>query len=243
MSTTSNTKIKVSVVYRGRTLGQGMMKRLDDLNKFKAEVNQQLGWLSQRKMEMLEFVCEGGAEGQSEALDPRQRWSDTDGGVFGVRFFNVVPSSSGRLLLISPTSLYVWLGSEGVAKDFRNEGAVRGHVGFHAAWPTDSLERWTDSEVDHHATQVKALVKGWGDLVLGEQGWRSEKLTIVSLQANGNIAKSLAESYPNVSIIVGEPTNERSGDFNIVWAGGREYAMGVVSPLKVRGRTLVEFKA
>lgn len=115
---------------------------------------------------------------QEQPVDTSE-FIDTDGGIYGVRYFNVYPASSG-CFLISPTSHFVWETKKAVANDFRNDGAVRGHVGFHAAWP-ESLERWTDSWVDHHITEVKALVKGYGDVVQGTKGWRSERLEIVSM--------------------------------------------------------------
>ena len=227
-------------------LGQGTITHETELPAFLQDALWQLEVRNKATASWLEFRVEspkGEGRGEETILDPRVRWSDTDGGVFGVRFFNAAPSSSGRMLLISPTSMFVWLESKGVAKDFRNEGAVRGHVGFHAAWPMESLEMWTKSEVDHSVARVKALVKGYGDLVLGEQGWRSERLTIVSLQAKEELARELSVSYPDVNVIVGTPENILSEDkFQINWAGGREYAMGVVSPRKGRG-VLGEFKA
>lgn len=121
-------------------------------------------------------------------------FTDSDGGIYGVRFFNVYPATNGAML-VSPTSQFVWETKFATAKDFRNEGAVRGHIGFHAAWP-ESLANWAESYVDHHTTQVKALVKGYGDLVQGTMGWRSERLEIIQLRCNDqDKAGQLAERY------------------------------------------------
>lgn len=129
------------------------------------------------------------------------RFRDVDGGIFGVRFFDVMPGQD-RVFLVSPTSRFVWEKTSAIARDFKNEGAVRGHVGFHAAWPA-SLERWTETFVDHGRTEAKALVKGYGDLVIGEAGWRSERMTIMSVQSL--YAQKIALAYDEVSVIYSDP--------------------------------------
>lgn len=106
---------------------------------------------------------------------PIEEFTDADGGIYGVRFFDAHPPG----FLVSPTSKYVWE-TKRATTEFSNAGAVRGHVGFHAAWP-ESLETWPSSGVDHYTTKVKALVKGYGDLVQGTEGWRAQSLEIVSL--------------------------------------------------------------
>ncbi len=111
--------------------------------------------------------------------------------------------------------MFVWEDRFGVAPDFKNQGAVRGHIGFHAAWP-QSLAKWPDSPVDHSCCKVKALVKGSGDLVLGEEGWRSEKLEIVSIVCEK--VKELLAAYDGVTGIQGTPRNNlASEDCKIVW--------------------------
>jgi hypothetical protein len=107
-------------------------------------------------------------------------FTDTDGGIYGVRYFDHMPSSSGAGLLVSPTSRFIWESAYATAKDFANIGAVRGHIGFHAAWPI-SLRDWPRTNVDHQTCTVKALVKGYGDLIQGTMGWRSQKLQLISL--------------------------------------------------------------
>lgn len=106
---------------------------------------------------------------------PIEEFTDVDGGIYGVRFFDAHPPG----FLVSPTSKYVWE-TKRATTEFSNKGAVRGHVGFHAAWP-ESLESWPTSAVDHHTTKVKALVKGYGDLVQGTEGWRAQTLELISL--------------------------------------------------------------
>lgn len=101
---------------------------------------------------------------------------EPDGSVWGVRYFRAVRPG----FLMSPTSLYVWETCSAEATDFSNAEAVRGHVGFHAAWVED-LNRWAESTVDHGKCEAKALVRGFGDIVLGDEGWRSSKLKIVSV--------------------------------------------------------------
>ena len=115
-----------------------------------------------------------------ERLPDVRGMTDIDGGIYGVRYFHVYPASAGDAFLISPTSKFVWVGKKAIAADFSNDVAVRGHSGFHAAWP-ETLECWADSWVDHQECEVKALVKGSGDLVQGTMGWRSERLEIVSM--------------------------------------------------------------
>lgn len=140
--------------------------------------------------------------GQPLPATPQSEFTDSDGGVFGVRFFDLLPSQS-RVYLVSPSSKFVWDTKSAIAPDFKNQGAVRGHLGFHAAWPCD-LKRWTESQIDHHLCDVKALVKGSGDLVLGEVGWRSEKLEILSVQSLKS--EKIVAAY-DVTGICSEPKN------------------------------------
>ena len=145
--------------------------------------------------------------------NPLRDFTDTDGGVYGVRFFAFARGST-RCYLVSPTSMFVWDTAEGVAKDFSNNGAVRGHIGFHAAWPVE-LERWTESPVDHVQYPVKALVKGYGDIVVGEQGWRSERMQIVAVQTKEH-ASEIAAAYPSIGVMDGEIKNNHP-IFQITW--------------------------
>ncbi len=100
--------------------------------------------------------------------------------------------------------MFIWESVEGFAKDFKNEGALRGHIGFHAGWP-ESLETWQNSIIDHPNTGIKALVKGYGDMVLGEVGWRSERMTVLSLLVRDEEkAESLQRRYINLAISIGK---------------------------------------
>jgi|SRR6478736_1903288 len=147
-------------------------------------------------------------ENEPQRQSPQSEFTDSDGGVYGVRFFDFMPSQFGGFL-VSPTSRFIWESSEAIAADFKNSGAVRGHVGFHAAWP-DTLGRWKETSVDHHITPVKALVKGYGDLVLGDMGWRSERLTIISVVCSiPSTADKVAARYKGVETSVGVIVNPK----------------------------------
>lgn len=100
---------------------------------------------------------------------------DVDG-CWGVRYFRAARPG----FLLSPTSEFVWETASAEADDFSNAEAVRGHSGFHAAWVED-LNRWPLSIVDHIDTKCKALVKGFGDVVQGEMGFRSSKMRIIQI--------------------------------------------------------------
>lgn len=157
-------------------------------------------------------------ESAPQPKSPQEEFTDSDGGVYGVRFFDFMPSQFGGFL-VSPTSRFIWESSEAIASDFRNSGAVRGHVGFHAAWP-ESLQRWQETAVDHHITPVKALVKGYGDLVLGEVGWRSERLTVLSVVCCwASTADKVAARYKTIGVSVGVIVNpkENGGPARIEW--------------------------
>ncbi len=122
----------------------------------------------------------------------REGCTEPNGTTWGTRFFDVLPPG----YLVSPTSKWVWETAEQVVPAFSNSQAVRGHHGFHAAWVTD-LANWLDSTVDHHSTKCKALVLGHGDIVLGDIGWRSSKMTVVRAAASTDI-ENLRKRYPTV---------------------------------------------
>lgn len=170
-------------------------------------------------------------ESSEEVGDPMKKFVDADGGLFGVRFFATVRSQT-RVWLLSPTSAFLWESESATAKDFSNNGAVRGHIGFHAAWPED-LKTWELSYVDHQVHPVKALVKGYGDVVVGDEGWRSEEMMIVSVQSL--LAEEIMKHY-KVSGIVGEPVNPEN---KILWLV--KEPRNVVHPR--RAKILTEFKA
>jgi hypothetical protein len=155
-------------------------------------------------------------ETSDQQKSPVEEFTDTDGGVYGVRFFNFMPSQFGGFL-VSPTSRFIWESTDAVASDFRNSGAVRGHVGFHAAWP-ESLQWWQETAVDHHITEVKALVKGYGDLVLGDVGWRSERLTLLSMVCSqASTADKVAARYKGLQVSVGTIVNPEVNQARIEW--------------------------
>lgn len=125
--------------------------------------------------------------------------SEEDGTVWGVRYFNAHPPG----FLISPSSAYVWESATQEVERFSNAEAVRGHHGFHAAWAED-LTTWGKSKVDHHTTICKALVKGFGDVIVGEMGWRSSKMTIVQAKLKyDTLLAKLQARYPDVAFSVG----------------------------------------
>lgn len=123
----------------------------------------------------------------------REECTEPDGSVWGTRFFDVLPPG----YLVSPTSKWVWETASQVVPSFSNAAAVRGHHGFHAAWVPD-LQNWLDSDVDHHETKCKALVKGWGDIILGTEGWRSSKMTIKQCYIKETDIVDLQKRYPEV---------------------------------------------
>lgn len=157
-------------------------------------------------------------ENVDSAKSPQEEFTDSDGGVYGVRFFDFMPSQFGGFL-VSPTSSFIWESSEAIATDFKNSGAVRGHVGFHAAWP-ESLQTWQQTSVDHHTMPVKALVKGYGDLILGEMGWRSERLTVLSVVCCApSTADKVAARYKGLQVSIGVIVNPKKdiGTAKIEW--------------------------
>ncbi len=129
--------------------------------------------------------------------DIRAAATDPDGSVWGVRYFNIFPPG----FLISPSSSYVWQTECETASDFTNAGAVRGHIGFHACFPLN-LQHWLDTEIDHQSCHCKALVKGFGDMVVGEVGWRSSRMRVVQAYITDLVATELFDSlrirYPSV---------------------------------------------
>ncbi len=127
--------------------------------------------------------------------------TEPNGTVWGTRFFDVLPPG----FLVSPTSKWVWESAEQVVPEFSTSAAVRGHHGFHAAWVQD-LQNWVDSNVDHHTTKCKALVLGHGDIILGIEGWRSSKMTIVRAMVHEHI-NALRVRYPSIQF------QETSNDF------------------------------
>lgn len=123
--------------------------------------------------------------------------TEPDGTVWGVRFFDVYPPG----FLISPTSKWVWESETQIVPIFSNAEAVRGHHGFHAAWVAD-LQAWVEAEVDHHTTKCKALVRGHGDIVIGEVGWRSSRMTVVQVFLSER-DEGLAKRYPKIVQTIG----------------------------------------
>ena len=167
---------------------------------------------------------------------PQEEFTDSDGGVYGVRFFDFMPSQFGGFL-VSPTSRFIWESSEAVANDFKNSGAVRGYVGFHAAWP-ESLQMWQQTSVDHNITPVKALVKGYGDLVLGEMGWRSERLTVLSVVCNlPSTADKVAARYKGLQVSVGVIVNPKTNSDNakIEWTIEMQERLNRIPDMKGMG--------
>lgn len=187
--------MKWKVQWKGTTIGQGESSALPRKEAILAELN------LPQTCQHLTIVSE--AVAALAPRDPRAEFTDEDGGVFGVRFFDFYPGAS-RGFLISPSSHFVWDRAEATARDWKNQGAVRGHIGFHAAWPS-TLSEWQKSAVDHCTTEVKALVKGYGDLVLGEVGWRSERMRIVSVVSLH--FNEIVKLYPELSGSEGTPTN------------------------------------
>ena len=123
----------------------------------------------------------------------REDCTEPDGSVWGTRFFDVLPPE----YLVSPTSKWVWETASQVVPSFSNAAAVRGHHGFHAAWVPD-LKNWIDADVDHCETKCKALVKGWGDIILGTEGWRSSKMTVKQCYVKETNIVALQRRYPEV---------------------------------------------
>ena len=169
-----------------------------------------------------------------ERLPDVSGMTDVDGGIYGVRYFNVYPASAGGAFLISPTSKFVWESKFGIAADFANGVAVRGHSGFHAAWP-ETLERWADSWVDHHECEVKALVKGSGDLVQGTMGWRSEKLEVVSMVCQHEKHVTPLVARYGVQVRMYRPPTIAIEACTIEWTSEFQVVMDTLEP-RVRAR-------
>lgn len=153
---------------------------------FRAQETREPNWLAQWKIRF-EHASPSSIEGCREP----------DGSVWGVRYFRVARPG----FLVSPTSMYVWERESASADDFSNSAAVRGHIGFHAAWVED-LARWQESTVDHSECECKALVRGYGDIVLGDEGWRSSRLLIVrgELDTSGmRLRDALQRRYPRIT--------------------------------------------
>lgn len=165
---------------------------------------------------------------ESPPSSPASEFTDSDGGIYGVRYFDFTKSMSGGFL-VSPSSKFVWETASATAFDFNNAGAVRGHIGFHAAWPK-SLQDWPNSKVDHHRTNVKALVKGYGDLIQGTMGWRSEKLTILqALCETQAIAEVVARKY-GILAMQGCTDNPPAETFKVEWTPEFEAWMNTAFP-------------
>lgn len=160
-------------------------------------------FLSQRGMTLNPPSTKESEQIRSECTNP-------DGSVLGVRFFDVYPPG----YLISPMSKYVWETATQIVPYFSNAQAVRSHHGFHAAWPED-LQNWIGATVDHHATKCKALVKGHGDIIIGDVGWRSSKMTVLQVAATEhNEIEPLRKRYPSVTFI--STSQDLSGDCIII---------------------------
>jgi hypothetical protein len=145
-----------------------------------------------------------------QPVDPLVTFKEDDNSFWGVRYFRTVPPN----FLMSPTSCFIWETHEAVATDFFNSGAVRGHIGFHAAWPGErgidgDLPRWWEAEVDHSPCNVKALVLGYGDVVTGSTGWRSSKMKIVQAMNYSSLVPTnkLAAHYQDILWI--QPINNK----------------------------------
>lgn len=138
--------------------------------------------------------------------------TEPNGSVWGVRYFNVFPPG----FLVSPTSFWVWETATDEVPMFSSAQAVRGHHGCHAAWVREFNE-WSTSDVDHYRTACKALVKGYGEVIVGQEGWRSSKMTIVRCIVDEKAApqiEALKKRYAGVEFSLGRTDQ----NFEIVFA-------------------------
>lgn len=73
---------------------------------------------------------------------------------------------------VSPTMKTVWKDGQCSAKDFTEEGALRGHAGIHAVWP-DKLK-----ELNEYEGKLVEIA-GWGQCTVADLGWRAQHARIV----------------------------------------------------------------
>lgn len=142
---------------------------------------------------------------------PRVNARDDYGALLGVRCFDLTKD----FRLTSPVQGTVWDSSVLTAVEWKEDGAVRGECGIHAAWPP---RYWTaEPEIDCDGnTNIIACVRGMGRFVAGEEGWRAEKVIVdrvflpVSLWNRWRVLKRLQKLYPEISFEEQPWTLERS---------------------------------
>lgn len=100
------------------------------------------------------------------------------------------PIPNCHTVLISPQQKAVW-GNTLKARNWTNTGAVRGVAGIHAVWPVNRKEllEYIDSDT------VLVELRGFGDTVQGDLGWRAECAMIVKIYAHPGLHAALSKTY------------------------------------------------
>lgn len=73
---------------------------------------------------------------------------------------------------VSPSQLTVWKEGMCSAKDFDEQGELRGKAGIHAVWP-DKLK-----ELNEYSGRLVEIA-GWGQCTVGDLGWRAQHAKVV----------------------------------------------------------------
>lgn len=146
---------------------------------------------------------------EREMIRSRPRRSK-DGALYGWRTWRI---ESGRL--VSPSQRTVWKGPMLTAENWSTTDAVRGRGGIHAysrAWMLE-VGRWHYPSLQD---QVWGRVRAYGDYVLGEDGWRAERVVVDTLLVPRSMRKrrreALAKRYEcNVRVYKGNHREVRNG--------------------------------
>jgi hypothetical protein len=95
-------------------------------------------------------------------------------------------------MLYSPHQCTTWTSNVLSAANWTNQGALRGVAGIHACWP------WTLNELLKYrfdAVHVLVELRGFGDTIQGDWGWRAEHAMIKKVWCNPYYTKALKERY------------------------------------------------
>lgn len=134
------------------------------------------------------------------------------GDLLGIRYF-----SFNGTRLTSPLQHTVWETVHQRADNWSTSKAVRGEAGLHAAHVPDHSQWWTGA-IDTEPTLITALVAVPGDgrpcdVVVGETGFRAERMTVLSLRVQCRAWVEPLRAHYRVPVVLCECEAEPSGDW------------------------------